>query len=135
MDRVIDIKIIFEREAAHFGMRQHGRMLARAVIVIGRRFKIVDDQFFQLRHIPGQMRAALQAAFFNPNFFLELSNSLDVHVAAFMGGTGKGQLAVGESKIFHTAALHERKHLEGLGAGAQKSDHLRVAIGCNQGSV
>jgi len=52
-----------------------------------------------------------------------------------VGGTGNGKFARGKVEMLHAAAFDKRQGLERLGAGAQKGDRLRVAVGCDQFAV
>jgi hypothetical protein len=93
-------------------------MFSGTVILIGSWMPAIGDQRFEGSYITGHVNATLQKRFVYPDLFLKAFDSLHVQIATFMRSTGDRKLARGKPVILHPTALHERKHLKWLGAGA-----------------
>ncbi len=113
-----DVEIVLQRQVAHLGIGQHGRVFAGAIISIRSWLFVPEDQCFERLHVARHMHAALQSCLIHADLFLDAFHGLYMQVTAFVGGAGDRKLARREAIVFDTATLDKRKHLKGLGAGA-----------------
>src|SRR6185503_5015383 len=122
LDRMVNIQIIVQREAAHLCMGEHGSMFAGAVIAIRTRLLSVAHKRLECVNIAGHVSATLQLVFLQTDLLLHRFDSLHMQVTTFMGSAGDRKFALSKPEMFHTPMFDKRNGLKRLGTGAQKSD-------------
>ena len=118
MDGMVEVKIGAQWQVPHFGMRQHGGVLAGTIVADGSRLEAVLDESPENLRIARHVRAAFEEAFIEPRFGQDRFRYADVFVTALVRGAGQGQFPLGQSEMLRTTMFDEGQNLKRLGAGA-----------------